>query len=244
MPHISIKAEEIFEFLGFPVTNSLLASAVVFFIFIALAFFYNSQIKKKKKNLFFYAINYIIRELYKLFGSVVDEKKNTFFALLGALFVFIILQNWFGLLPGVGSLLIKVKEHGEEVFVPLLRGGSADLNTTLALGIIAVVAIQWYGIKFLGFGGYIKKFINFSNPIAFFLGILEIISEISRIISFSFRLFGNIFAGEVLLGIIAFLVPVLISFPFLIMELFVGFIQALVFSMLTAVFLRMAVAKH
>lgn len=244
MPHISIKPESIFTILNFEVTNSLLSSLIVFFIFTFLVLFYYSNLHKKEKSLFFYAINFLVRQLYQLFGSVVEERKNIFFPLLGSLFFFIILQNWFGLLPGVGSVLIKVTEHGEETFVPLLRGGSADLNTTLALGIVAVAMIQYYGIILVGFKHYLAKFINFSNPISFFLGILEIISEISRVISFSFRLFGNIFAGEVLLAIIAFLVPVAISFPFLIMEIFVGFIQALVFSMLTAVFLRMAVARH
>ncbi len=186
----------------------------------------------------------LLRALYTLFGSVVEDKKNVFFPLLGGLFIYILLQNWFGLLPGAGSLLIAVEEQGSKVTAPLLRGGSADLNTTLALALIAVIMVQYYGIRFLGLGNYVKKFIDFRNPIAFFMGILEIISEFSRVISFSFRLFGNIFAGEVLLTIIAFLVPVLISFPFLIMEIFVGFVQALVFSMLTAVFLRMAVSYH
>jgi F-type H+-transporting ATPase subunit a len=99
-------------------------------------------------------------------------------------------------------------------------------------------------VGYLGWGGYLSKYFNFSNPINFFLGLLEIISEISRVVSFSFRLFGNVFAGEVLLLVIAFLIPVFISFPFFMMEIFVGFVQALVFSMLTAVFLNMAVAKH
>ena len=104
--------------------------------------------------------------------------------------------------------------------------------------------IQVFGIKFLGFKDYIKKYINLTNPINFVLGILEIVSELSKILSFSFRLFGNIFAGEVLLTIVAFLVPVLASFPFIMLEIFVGFIQALVFSMLTAVFISGAIAKH
>lgn len=127
--------------------------------------------------------------------------------------------------------------------VPLLRGPTADLNTTLALAIIAVVSVQYYGLVTLG-GAYLKKFFNFSDPIMFGVGLLEIVSEISRIMSFAFRLFGNIFAGEVLLTVIAFLMPVIAPLPFLGLELFVGFIQALVFSMLTAVFLSMATVSH
>ena len=158
--------------------------------------------------------------------------------------IFILFQNWFGLLPGVGSILIGVAEGHEVHTVPLLRANNADLNATLSLGIISVLLTQIFGIKFLGFKTYIKKFINFSNPISFFTGILEIISEFSKVISFSFRLFGNIFAGEVLLAIIAFLIPILASFPFLLLELFVGLVQALVFSMLSAVFLSVAISKE
>ncbi|QQG43839.1 MAG: F0F1 ATP synthase subunit A [Candidatus Roizmanbacteria bacterium] len=243
MPHISIKAESIFKVFNFPITNSFLTSLLVLIITCIIAILYHIESKKKKKSLFFYLVTAVINELYKLFNSVVEDKIKVFFPLLISFFIFILLQNWFGLLPGIGSVLIKVKEHGEQTFVPLLRGGSADLNTTLAYAFISVFFIQYYGIHTLGFIHYVKKFINFSNPVTFFIGILDIISEISRVISFSFRLFGNIFAGEVLLAIISFLVPFFISFPFLIMEIFVGFVQALVFSMLTAVFLKMAISK-
>lgn len=133
------------------------------------------------------------------------------------------------------------EEHAE--FVPLFRGATADLNTTLAIAIIAVIAVQYYGVRTLG-AAYFKKFFNLSDPIMFGVGLLEIISEFSRIISFAFRLFGNIFAGEVLLTVIAFLMPLVAPLPFLGLELFVGFIQALVFAMLTAVFLNMATMSH
>ncbi len=124
-------------------------------------------------------------------------------------------------------------------FVPLFRAGTADLNTTLALALIAVGFVQYSGFTTLG-TTYLKRFIDFSNPVSFFIGLLEIISEFSRILSFAFRLFGNIFAGEVLLVVIAGLMPLLLPLPFLGMELFVGFIQALVFTMLTTVFLSLA----
>jgi F-type H+-transporting ATPase subunit a len=185
-----------------------------------------------------------VNSIYSLFYSVLGDKTNVFFPLLFTFFFYILLENWFGLLPGVGSLLIKVKEGSEEVFVPLLRGNNADLNTTLALAIISVVSIQFFSIKFLGIKKYLHKFFNFSDPIMFFVGILDILSEFSKVLSFAFRLFGNIFAGEVLLTIVAFLVPVLASFPFIGLEIFVGFVQALVFSMLTAVFISNAVVEH
>lgn len=144
----------------------------------------------------------------------------------------------------------KQNGHGDAhpVFVPFLRAPTADLNMTLALGIIAFIAIQFYGFKVSG-PAYGKKFINFTNPIYAFVGFLEIISDISKIISFAFRLFGNIFAGEVLLGVIAYIVasfvriPLLVPIPFLFLEIFVGFIQALVFAMLVSVFINIA-ASH
>jgi len=138
-------------------------------------------------------------------------------------------------------------EHGEAfIKIPIFRSPSADLNMTLALALFAVLSIQIWGIRYLKLG-YFKKFINFSNPINFFVGLLEIVSEISKIISFSFRLFGNVFAGEVLLIVIASLTASLFaigSLPFLFLELFVGFIQALVFAMLTLVFLGVATESH
>jgi F-type H+-transporting ATPase subunit a len=138
----------------------------------------------------------------------------------------------------------KTEEKKEEVeFIPIFRAATADLNTTVALALIAVVAIQYFGFTVLGVK-YGSKFLNFKDPISFFLGILESVSDISKIISFAFRLFGNIFAGEVLLAVMAFLLPFIAPLPFLTLELFVGFIQALVFSMLTAVFLNVAVSHE
>lgn len=239
-PHISIKAEPLLHLGGFPLTNSLLTALIVTGLFFFVAYFYNEQSKKSKKNLLFYLIHFLVKSVYQFMSSVTGDKIMVFFPWLGAFFFFILFQNWFGLLPGVGSVMVKLHEHA----VPLLRANTADLNTTIGLALIATVLIQFYGIKFLGAKEYLSKFINLRSPLDFVLGILEIASEFSRILSFSFRLYGNIFAGEVLLAIMAFLIPVLVSFPFLIMEVFVGLIQALVFSMLTAVFLNMATTKH
>ncbi|PJA56102.1 hypothetical protein CO165_00045 [Candidatus Roizmanbacteria bacterium CG_4_9_14_3_um_filter_33_18] len=244
MPKISIKAEIIFHLFGLAITNSMIASAIVFLLTVFVALYFQHQSTQKRKDNFYYLIKFFVKSIYDLFYSVLGDKTNVFFPLLFAFFFYILLENWFGLLPGVGSLLIKVKEGEEHVFVPLLRGNNADLNTTLALAIISVFSIQFYAIKFLGIKKYLHKFFNFSDPISFFVGILDILSEFSKILSFAFRLFGNIFAGEVLLTIVAFLVPVLASFPFIALEIFVGFVQALVFSMLTAVFLSGAIAEH
>lgn len=243
MPEISIKAEGIFSYFGFTITNSLLLSVIVLTAFFFIATKYNSESLKKKKGSFFYLINYILKALYGLFESVLKEHVVFFYPLLTSLFLFILLQNWFGLLPGVGSVLIAVEQEGSKHFVPLLRSNEADLNSTLSLAILSFILIQISGVRYLGVAGYLKKFYNLKDPVSFFSGTLEVISEFSKIISFAFRLFGNIFAGEVLLVIMAFLIPVLASFPFLLMEIFVGFIQAVVFSMLTAVFINMAIRK-
>jgi F-type H+-transporting ATPase subunit a len=127
--------------------------------------------------------------------------------------------------------------------VPLFRGANADLNATLALAIISVVATQVYAIRELGLVPHLKKYFSL-HPIFSVVGLLELISEFSKVISFSFRLFGNIFAGEVLLIVIAYLLPFLGPLPFFGLEIFVGLIQGLVFTMLTLVFLVIALAEH
>jgi len=235
-PHISIKPDIIAHVGSFPVTNSLLLSVFVFAIFAAMTARYNAELKKPKKSDFFYVIHGFVRGIHSFFESALGSRTDYFFPLVGAFFFFILLNNWSGLLPGIGSVLY----HG----VPLFRANTADLNTTIALAIISVSYIQYVGVKVLGVKSHMGKFINFASPIAFFVGILEIVSEFSRILSFAFRLFGNIFAGEVLLTVIAFLIPYGASFPFLLLETFVGFIQAVVFAMLSAVLFRMAVSEH
>ena len=234
-PHISIKAEEVFMVQKFPVTNSLLLSSFALLFFIGLVIKYNLDSKKKDRSTFFYFINFCLRGLFNFLESAMKEKTAKYFGLLGSFFFFILLQNWSGLLPGVGSVLLHK--------VPLLRANTADLNTTLALGLISVSSIQVFGVREVGLFNYLGKFFNFSSPMSFFVGILEVISEFSRILSFASRLFGNIFAGEVLLSVVAFLVPVLVSFPFLLLETFVGIIQAVVFAMLSAVLINLATTK-
>ena len=246
-PHISIKGEHLFDVSGFSVTNSLLASLVVTVLLGLIAYYYFTESKKKNKGAFYYVLNSFLSTIYNLFYSVLGEKTATFFPLLGAFFFFILLNNWFGLIPGVGSILTTVSDHGETHTIPLLRGGTADLNTTFALAIVSVVMTQYFGFRFIGLKSHLGKYLNFSNPVNFFVGILEFVLEFARIVSFSFRLFGNIFAGEVLLTVVTFLLPALFSFvtfPMFGMELFVGLVQALVFTMLTAVFINMAIQKH
>ncbi len=235
--HISIKAEELFSLYGFSVTNSVLASLIVLVGILLLTLLYQLKVAP-----IHFVVHGVVATLYNFSESLVGDKKATqFFGLFATLFIFILFLDWFGLLPGLNGLFYTTL-HGEKVH--LLRAPTADLNTTIALALISVFMVQYYGIKSLGFRVQLGKYLDFHGPIQFFVGILELISEFSKILSFSFRLFGNIFAGEVLLLVIGFLVPILATTPFLVLEIFVGFIQAFVFSMLTLIFISNAVEHH
>jgi F-type H+-transporting ATPase subunit a len=259
MLNISIAAEKIGQIWGLPITNSLLTTWLVMVVLILFTYFATRKISLVPSTVQSIA-EMVVGGLHDFFTQIVGDKIESFFPLLASLFLFIITANWFGLLPGVGTVGFYETAAAEKTevvqsepsesatakpekveFVPLLRGATADINTTLALAIVAVVMIQYFGFAKAGFI-YITRFIDLSNPINFFIGALEIVSEVSKIISFAFRLFGNVFAGEVLLAVMAFLMPFIAPLPFLTLELFVGFIQALVFSMLAAVFMTVAVA--
>lgn len=149
-----------------------------------------------------------------------------------------------GLMADIESHEVDLAED-VGILVPYLRGANTDVNNTLAIALVAMITVQIWGFRSLGFGGYGGKFINFKQgPIFFFVGILEIIGELARTISFTFRLFGNMFAGEVLLVAMAFLFPLIGIIPFIGLELFVGVIQAFIFAMLTLVFGVMASLGH
>jgi F-type H+-transporting ATPase subunit a len=128
--------------------------------------------------------------------------------------------------------------------IPLFRGINTDLNTPLAIAIWSAIFVEFWGISTLGFFRYGKKFLNFKGPIDFFVGILELISELVRVVSFTFRLFGNMFAGEVVILMFTFLTPLILTLPFYVLELFVGVVQAFIFASLTLVFAVMATQSH
>lgn len=238
---ISPAAETLFDLGPLPVTNALLTSWIVTLALIIFAFFAGRKIRMIPTS-FQNFVEIVIEGLFNLFDSVTQEKKLTkkFFPIVATIFIFVLCANWTEILPGLGSIGIWEEAHGGKILVSFLRAPSADLNFTLAIAISSVIMIQIFGIALIGFFKYIKKFLNFRGPVQFFVGILEMISEIAKIVSFSLRLFGNIFAGEVLLLVIAFLIPFIAPLPFYLLEIFVGFVQALIFSMLTLVFLTMA----
>jgi len=242
--HISLAAEKIIEIGPVAITNTMIVSWVVILLLstISILVFRNlKEVPGKLQNFW----EFIIEAILGMIENVTADRKKAekMLPLVATFFIFIITANWIGLIPGFETIGRWEVLEGEKVLIPYLRPPAADLNTTLALAIISVVAIQIFGFGYLGFK-YIKKFINFKGPIQFFVGILEIISEFAKIISFSFRLFGNIFAGAVLLAVISFLIPAIAALPFYGLELFVGFVQALVFAMLTTVFIYVATQSH
>jgi len=150
-------------------------------------------------------------------------------------FLYLIVANWLGLLPGFSTILY----HGQ----PLFRGMNSDLNMTLSLAIISAVLTHFFAIKYLGIKDYLKRWVSL-NPIFLFVGLLEIVSEFTKIISLSFRLFGNIFAGEVVLTTISAIFAFIVPLPFYFLEIIVGFVQAAVFMMLSLVFMSILSEKH
>lgn len=245
MIEISLKAEELFHIGSFPVTNSILVSAVVLALFIVFGVIFRRTLKlipRGFQNLFEAALEGLLKLMDSVLGH--RERSEKYLPLIATIFLTVVLSNWLGLLPGVGSIGITGVHEGREAFTPLFRAPAADLNFTLAIAIIAVFSVNILAVLALGFRRHFGKFFTIKNPIASFVGILEFISELAKMISFSFRLFGNIFAGEVLLIIVGFLVPYLVPLPFLFLEIFVGFIQGFVFAMLTLVFLAIATAAE
>ena len=243
MQEISLKAEEIFKVGGFTITNSLLLTFMVTGILVVLSLVIYKKINivpGKLQSLVEVAIEKLMDLMKLILGSV--EPAEKYLPLIATIFIFIMFSNIIGVLPGVGSLLHRSGEHN----IPLFRSPAADLNFTLAFAMISVFLTNFFGMVSVGVLVHIKKFLNFSNPINFFVGILELLSEIARIISFSFRLFGNVFAGEVLLIIIFFLVPYIVPVPFVTLELFFGIIQAFIFAILTLVILALhtTIAEH
>ncbi len=245
---ISLSAETLFYIKNLPITNTFMVTFFVSSAIIVFSCLFQKRLKFIPRG-FQNLIEYALESLLNLVDSVTRDKKQTqkFFPLVATIFIFVILSNWTEIIPGLGTIGLKETKHGEEIIVPFLRSPSADLNMTVALALISVAATHYMGIAAVGAAGYAKKFLvsPFSKPyvIGTFVGILELIGEIAKIISFSFRLFGNIFAGEVLLIVMLMLVPYVVPVPFLMLEIFVGFIQALVFAMLTLVFLKMAVTE-
>lgn len=243
-PHVSISADTVFTVGGFPITNSMILGAVGFVLVFWLLWHTASVIKNNGKRSFIVKlVEWVYEGLYKTVESVVgDEKTAKALAPIPiTLFFFILVQYYLGVLPIVGSVFFD----GTHLF----RSYVADLNTTFGLAIVTIVAAEIYAFKVHGVFGGLGRY--FKNPIkdapGAFEGILEIVAQISRGIALSMRLFGNVFAGEVLLIMIAFLAQqaAAAALPvFYIFEIFIGGIQAYIFFMLTTIFISLGMASH
>lgn len=238
--HVALAPEQIGSLWGLPITNTLLTSWIVMLLLVVLAFYVRrnlSMIPGKFQTFIELLFGYVHDFIETTLENAVWARRM--FPLLLTLFLFIATANLIEFTPGIGSILVH---YGGET-VPLLRSMNTDLNVTLALTVIAVLAIEIAGVVALGFWRYAGKFFNFSSPLNFVVGIIEFISELSRFVSFSFRLFGNIFAGEVLIAVVAFFVPYFLPVPLMAFELFVGIVQGAVFALLTLFFVKMAIME-
>lgn len=258
----TLYAEPVFSIGNYHVTNALLTSTISVFIIVLMSILIKANIKKVpgKFQAFFETI---LEGALSLADQVTGSRKKTqkVFPLVIAIFFFVLINNWIGILPfGAFGLLEKGNEGLS--FVPFLRSGTADINTTIGLALMAVLGSNIFGIFSIGVWKTLNKYVNLKAlghmitkvrhdptillvaPIMFFVGILELIGEAAKVASLSFRLFGNVFAGEVLLGSMAALLAYILPVPFLFLEVFVGLIQALIFSMLTLVYFTIASEDH
>jgi len=247
-PHISVKAEELFAIGSMPVTNSTMAGLLgVIILVVLLVWTRQVAIGKAKANFATKLMRWVFDGLYDTVLQIIPDRAfaKKIAPLPITMFFFVVMQYWAGILPFVGPIyLAQGAEH-----TPLFRSQVADLNMTFALAIITIVAAQVYAVKYLGFFGNAGRYFTnpLKDPLGAFVGLLEIIAEFSRMLGLSFRLFGNVLAGEVLLIMIAFLSqyvsPIALQ-PFYIFELFIGGIQAYIFFMLTTVFISLGLGHH
>ncbi len=250
--HLPTLAPEILFHIGrFPITNTMINTWLAIAVFLILGLFLRSRIhlKPSKTQNF---IEFFLEKLFVYFDQVTGDRKKTmqFLPIVGSVFFFILLSNWLGLLPGTGSIIF-----GE---APLLRPANTDLNLTVAMALVAVVSSHLFGLFSVGIFTHLNKFIQIGTffkslrkgPVAIFtavielaVGLIEIVSELAKVLSLSLRLFGNIFAGEVLISVISSIAVAIVPAPFMMLEILVGLIQASVFTMLTLVYLTMMTTK-
>ncbi|MDD5415988.1 MAG: F0F1 ATP synthase subunit A [Candidatus Daviesbacteria bacterium] len=232
---IVLKPEILGYFKNLPITNTLLVSWITMFILVVLSILATRKVQlvpSGLQNLFEMVLDFGYTTVSDLAG---EKKAKVFFPVVMTFFLFILAANWIGLLPGFATITFD-KE-------PLLRSMNSDLNMTLALALTSAFLTHSFAIRYLGFLGYLSKWFSL-NPIFLFVGILEIVSELTKIVSLSFRLFGNIFAGEVVLSTVSSIFAFIAPLPFYFLEIIVGFVQAAVFMMLTLVFMVLLSEKH
>jgi len=239
--HISLAADRLGTFLGLPITNTLLSAWAVMAVLIITAIVVGRNprlIPGRVQNFFEMLFDFVLDYMEQTLGT--RELAMRFFPLILTIFLFIFTSNLFDFLPFFGS--VGIIQNG--TLVPLFRPVNTDLNTTLALAIIAYIVIEITGVVLLGFLKYGSKFVNFKGGVlGFIIGIIELVSNLARLISFSFRLFGNVFAGEVLIAVALSFLPYILPVPIMLFETFVGLVQAAIFALLTLVFIKIAITE-
>lgn len=261
-PHPELPAETVFHISGFAITNSMIATWVTILFLVGFSYAVTRRMKLVPGRLQA-AFESLVGWLYDLCCSVAGGKNGRrFFPVVTTIFLMVAFNAWLGLIPGYGSITVKTAEGA----VDLLRPANTDINTPLALALVSFIFVEITALRSIGFS-YMKKFINvsefwhsvrrvfkgkvkdglfglFTGAIGIFTGLLEGLSEFIRIISLTFRLFGNMTAGEILLLVVAFIVPWVFAVPFYGIELLIGFIQAIIFAGLTLIYVTIAVTPH
>ncbi len=236
--HVAIAAERLGSFYGIPVINTMIASFVVMIVLAILAIFVGKRLRMIPGRLqtFF---EFVVEGIYDYVAETLESREmaRKFFPLMVTIFLFVWLANLMEFIPGIGSILY----NGEALF----RSVNTDLNTPLALSLISFFVIEITGILTIGFFKYGSKFIvnPFRSPIDFAVGLIELIGELVRVVSLSFRLFGNILAGEVVLTVATFFAPYLLPVPLMMFEIFIGTLQAAIFALLTLFFIKLAITE-
>lgn len=241
--HIALSPYVLGHIGDFPITATLVTSWVVVLLLVAWAvYFYRSLKLSPGPGQTF--IEMMIGGAYDYVKEILEDEKLAmrYFPVIMTIFLYITAVNLFGLLPFVGGPIGIEDPHGHGL-IPLLYPANTDLNIPLALAVVAFIVIEFAGIAAMGVLKYGSKFVNFHSVIGFFVGIIELVSELARLITFSFRLFGNIFAGKVLILVALFFLPYLLPVPLLAYEVFVGVIQGAVFAILTLFFIKIAVTE-
>jgi F-type H+-transporting ATPase subunit a len=251
--HVEIQAEPLLQIGPLTFTNSMVGALLTTVLLLLAAWFFlrrASLVPSRVQSL----VEFPIEWTAQIVKSNGGTHWRSFAPLVVTIFIFVLLANWIGLLPGVGTIGYHEIVDGEEVLVPFVRPASADLNFTLGLALVSFFAFIGLGVRKGGIRAYLKHtFIAEPAYMTPLMTPIHIISELSRLISLSFRLFGNVFAGEVLLATMLFLttavvfvLPLAFFVPavFLSLELVFGFVQALVFAFLTMAYIVLALPEH
>lgn len=235
--NISLAPEIIFNIGSFPVTNTLFWS-VILTVFLLVFFVVVGRRLKDVPSGVQNVVELLIEGAYSFVESIIGPGKKTdrVFPLVTTMFIFILTTNLFTFIPGQAAFSIDRSGGAAAIF----RAVMSDYGIVLMMTLISVITVQIVAIAVSGPFSYIGKFINFSNPLKFFLGLMDLVGELAKILSLSFRLFGNIFAGEVLGSVMLFLMPFFAPLPFMFFGVLTAFVQAFVFSVLTLVFISMA----